>query len=282
MLSLAAQKMTVGNLLQKYLDIQLSGKSSYDVARRLIAQLLSELSTSHIHDLTPLAILEWHRKHHATPHHANRALGILRAAYRWGLLYGLTQTDPTIRIKKHPTESRSRYLSRAELAQLLAALCQQSAQFRAYVLVLIYTGCRRSEARLARWKDIDFENRLWKKPRAKAGRWHVVPLTTQALEAIRKLPHKSEWIFPGMNGKAWSKSAVAKAWVKFRKLAGIGTVRLHDLRRTAASHMVIHGENLSVVQQMLDHSSLQQTAIYARLNTATLARALQAHADRIS
>jgi site-specific recombinase XerD len=46
--------------------------------------------------------------------------------------------------------------------------------------------------------------------------------------------------------------------------------------------MVIHGENLSTVQQMLDHASLQPTAIYARLNVDALAGALQANADRFS
>nr|WP_281719481.1 site-specific integrase [Nitrosomonas nitrosa] len=273
--------MTVENLLNQYLEHQLSGKSSYHVARRIIRQLFTDLRSCNKHELTPLQVLTWHSEHRQTPHHANRALGILRAAYRWGLPLGITSHDPTIRIKKHPTESRSRYLSREELQQLLAALCQESAQFRTYVLILIYTGCRRSEARVAKWEDIDFEHGLWRKPRVKAGRWHVVPLATQAIAALRKLPHKNQWIFPGLNGAPWSKSTVAKAWVKFRKKAGLGTVRIHDLRRTAASHMVINGENLSVVQQMLDHSSLQQTAIYARLNTATLARALQAQADRI-
>jgi site-specific recombinase XerC len=45
--------------------------------------------------------------------------------------------------------------------------------------------------------------------------------------------------------------------------------------------MVIHGENLTTVQHMLDHTSLQPTAIYARLNVEALAGALQRHADRL-
>ena len=46
--------------------------------------------------------------------------------------------------------------------------------------------------------------------------------------------------------------------------------------------MAINGENLSTIQQMLDHTSLQPTAIYARLNVDVLARALQANVDGFS
>lgn len=274
--------MTVGELLNLYLDTHLTGKASYEVTKRIIQQVFHELRSSTIEALTPLQILRWHSQLRHTPHHANRALGILRAAYRWGLPLQITTQDPTQGIKRHPTESRSRYLSREELKQLLAALCCTPIQFRTYVTLLIYTGCRRSEARLAKWEHIDFQAKLWRKPRVKAGRWHIVPLPTQVIDALRKLPRKNEWIFPGLNGQPWSKSTVAKTWINFRRKAGFHGVRIHDLRRTAASHLVICGENLSVVQQMLDHSSLQQTAIYARLNTATLARALQAQADRLS
>lgn len=68
-----------------------------------------------------------------------------------------------------------------------------------------------------------------------------------------------------------------KAWVKFRNQIELEDVRLYDLSRTAASHMIIHGENLTGVQQMLDHASLRPTAC---LNVSALARALQANADR--
>ncbi len=42
----------------------------------------------------------------------------------------------------------------------------------------------------------------------------------------------------------------------------------------------MNGENLTTIQKMLDHSSLQPTAIYARLDLETLEGALQRNADR--
>ena len=57
-------------------------------------------------------------------------------------------------------------------------------------------------------------------------------------------------------------------------------VRSHDLRRTCASYLAIQGENLPVIQSVLNHRSLAPTSIYARLNTKATDRALQAQADR--
>ena len=58
-------------------------------------------------------------------------------------------------------------------------------------------------------------------------------------------------------------------------------VTIHDLRRTCASFLAIEGENLPVIQHVLNHRSLAHTSIYARLNTKAVDRALQAQADRL-
>lgn len=272
--------MTVDELTRQYLHTHLTGKTSFHCTRRRLAQLFDPIRAIRLADLTPLEVLNWHHALQKTPHHGNRALGILRAAIRWAVPLGLVKNDPTIGVKRHHVDSRSRFLEQTEIERLLNSLSLAPLKLRVFLQLTLFTGCRRGEARLAKWEHINFTNQLWTKPRTKPGRWHVVPLTSQSVKALRQLTRTSPWIFPGMNGKPWSASAVEKAWGKFRQKIGLSDVRLHDLRRTAASHMVINGENLTVVQQMLDHASLQPTSIYARLNVATLARALQANADR--
>lgn len=58
-------------------------------------------------------------------------------------------------------------------------------------------------------------------------------------------------------------------------------VQIRDLRRSTASWMTMHGENLKVVQSVLDHSSLSTTQIYARLDVKAVREALGRHARRI-
>jgi len=65
---------------------------------------------------------------------------------------------------------------------------------------LILTAARTDEVRKARWREIDFENRVWTKPgmtkrkgvkdngHTKSGRSHRVPLSGTAIELLRSLP----------------------------------------------------------------------------------------------
>ncbi|MBX3329459.1 MAG: tyrosine-type recombinase/integrase [Nitrospira sp.] len=71
------------------------------------------------------------------------------------------------------------------------------------------------------------------------------------------------------------------AWRTIRGRVGIHDVRIHDLRRTAASWLAIAGSNLPVIQQILNHSSLTSTQVYARLSIAPVCQALDEQAERI-
>ena len=70
-------------------------------------------------------------------------------------------------------------------------------------------------------------------------------------------------------------------WGKIRRRVGLRDVRIHDLRRTAASWLAINGENLPVIQRMLNHTSLSSTQVYARLSLAPVGRALNDQCERM-
>ena len=77
-------------------------------------------------------------------------------------------------------------------------------------------------------------------------------------------------------------ASITKQWGLFRHRLNLDDVTLHDLRRTCASYLAIAGENLPTIQHVLNHRSLGPTAIYARLNTKAVDRALQRQADRFT
>jgi integrase len=69
--------------------------------------------------------------------------------------------------------------------------------------VVILTACRTSEALGARWDEIDLKAKVWTipKPRMKAGKEHKVPLSREAVAALKaaakfRLAH-SDYVFPG-------------------------------------------------------------------------------------
>jgi integrase len=56
-----------------------------------------------------------------------------------------------------------------------------------------------------------------------------------------------------------------KPWCRIRAKAGIGDVRMHDLRHSFASVAVGLGEGLPMIGKLLGHKQVQTTARYAHL-----------------
>lgn len=233
--------------------------------------------------LTRKEVRAWHVGLAHIPGHANKALTLLRSLYNWALDLELIEgANPTLRIRRFAMPPRDRFLTLEELHRVMTGLPHLPPKPRAYLLMLLFTGARRGEACHIRWADIDEQTRLWKKPKTKNGTSQFIPLPSQVMSALETLPRRSEWVFPGQGGRAWSGGTAEKEWGTIRRRWGLDDVTLHDLRRTCASYLAMHGENLPTIQNVLNHRSLNPTSIYARLNTKAVDRALQAQADRFS
>ena len=63
-------------------------------------------------------------------------------------------------------------------------------------------------------------------------------------------------------------------WTKVHDMAGIvADARLHDLRRSHASHAGMKGESLQIAGRLLGHRRASTTNRYVHLDDATLSRA---------
>ena len=78
--------------------------------------------------------------------------------------------------------------------------------------LIILTAVRSSEARQARWNEIDLQDKIWRIPadRMKMGRDFEVPLTPQMIELLNNLPRSSatDLVFFGKNNKPLSDMTV--------------------------------------------------------------------------
>ncbi len=87
---------------------------------------------------------------------------------------------------------------------------------------LILTATRTGEVIGGSWEEIDTQAGIWVIPanRMKAKRKHRVPLSTQALSLLDKLPARKGWLFPSIrHGKHISNMAM----LKFMRDLGYGT-----------------------------------------------------------
>jgi integrase len=98
----------------------------------------------------------------------------------------------------------------------LTALRRKPSFGRLALELLVLTGVRSQEVRLAKWDEFDLDARLWTIPadHMKRGKAHVVPLSDAVLAVLAKAEALklagSEQVFPGNNGNAMSDMTLLK------------------------------------------------------------------------
>ncbi|XAP76937.1 tyrosine-type recombinase/integrase [Citromicrobium bathyomarinum] len=199
----------------------------------------------------------------------NRVLALVRAICRWGVSEDYFDRSPAEGIRKPRAEvERDRVLSLPEVAAVWQAANHLGYPSGPWVKALILTAQRRSEVAAMKWRDIDLGEAFWRVPAVdtKNDRGNVVPLSGPVLALLKDLPRFGPYVFSS-DGKTHLQS-FAKIKQRLDRFVAlqheIEPWRLHDLRRTAATHMVRLGNSTEVVGRVLNHAPTGVTAkVYA-------------------
>jgi integrase len=195
---------------------------------------------------------------------SNRALAVLSKALnlaeRWKIRP--RSSNPVRGTERHTERKRERTLEPDELPRVWAALDDPSVMpsAAAFFRLLILTGLRDSEWRLALWSWIDWTNEALRLPDSKTGQ-RSVPLSPDVLDILRSLPRSSIYILPGRKGGPMS--GQRKIWRRVCAKAGIAdAVRIHDIRHTVGSLAHRAGATQREVADLLGHRQLGTAARY--------------------
>ena len=197
---------------------------------------------------------------------ANRALAVLSSMMKHAEALGLRREDsnPCKGLRRRKTGFEAHYLTDDEFAALGRALGNAVADCPVAVAALrflLYTGARKSEALRLRWEHIHGDRAVL--PDSKTGPrtiWLASP--ARALLAVRSRRTNCPWVFASPGG---GPAKVDKEWNAIRAAAGLGTLRIHDLRHSHAAVAVNGGEGLRVVAGLLGHADIKTTFGYAHL-----------------
>ncbi len=217
------------------------------------------------------------RLHHAmrdNPVSANRARALVSAICHFAERVGLRPvgSNPCQHVTPYPEERRRRFLSAEELARLGGGLdrmerenagpCDRQAV--AALRLLLLTGARAGEILALQWDHVDDANGVLRLPTSKTGQ-KTVTLGPAARAILADLPRDDVYVIPGaIRGRPLI--GMHRIWKRVLRLARIDQgVRLHDLRRTAASAAASSGLSLEVVGQLLGHVQADTTKRYAYL-----------------
>lgn len=159
-------------------------------------------------------------------------------------------------------------LRRAEVAHMIA--CAGQPRHAAMLMLMYGAGLRAGELLALRVGDLDFGRALLhvRGQARKAGR--RVPLPNAAMPLLAALVAGAAgeaFVFGGrVSGHPYSGRSLELMVKGAARRAGLDTdVTAHSLRHSFAAHMVEAGVDLHIVQDLLGHASLRQTALYLQV-----------------
>jgi len=188
--------------------------------------------------------------------------------------------NPLRRVSK-PKESRGRvrFLSDDERMRLLTA-CQESRNpcLHDFVVLLLSTGMRKTEALTLTWDQVDFGRGLITLSETKNGEIRSVPLMGYARELLQERARirriDSPYVFPApyCHGTKPKPVDIQSAWNWAVRRAELVDFRMHDCRHSAASYMIMAGASIGEVAEVLGHKTLQMVRRYSHISQTHAAK----------
>lgn len=137
-----------------------------------------------------------------------------------------------------------------------AVLMMRSELMRDFLILLLLTGLRKTEAMTLKWSDIDFEGRYMTVKETKNGRDHMLPLSDGLVSLLQGRKNDSQYVFPGIEGHMISPYCAIKA---LREQTGID-FSPHDIRRTFLAVAKSAGVDFDIRKQMVNHTPQDVTS----------------------
>ncbi|MFH1374785.1 MAG: tyrosine-type recombinase/integrase [bacterium] len=219
----------------------------------------------------------------ARAHTINFEIGTIRTVLNQAIKWGYLKENPTKGVRKLKVDDAKpvRFLTNGECQQLLDA-CPPD--LYPIYFTFLNTGMRKAELEYLEWADIDLKRRKIKIRRKedwqpKTGE-REIPINSQLLKLLTELKDRnknglrSRYVFPHKDGSR-IRTKLREKMIKIAEQAGIENLtKVHTLRHTFASHLVMSGVDLPTVKKLMGHSDIQTTMIYAHLASDHLADAV--------
>lgn len=291
--------VTTARLLQNYLDY-LSFQKAY--SEHTVEAYLNDLEqfqrfqssqfdTPSLIDTQSVFIRSWVvslMEEGLKPTTVNRKLSTLKSFFKYLRMMDLVKVNPASKVRnlKLPTKIPT-YVRKQEADRLFDDLSKLDIEnpLESTVMSLLYnTGIRRAELIALKSADVDF-NRCQIKVLGKGKKERIVPLGREAVEVLRKyqifrdglnIPSNHFFILP--NGKPlypkWVYNCVNK-WLS--QYSNVEKKSPHVLRHSFATHLLQNGAEIAAIKELLGHTSLASTQIYAQSDIAHLKKVHKLH-----
>lgn len=209
----------------------------------------------------------------------SRNIASIKAFFQYLLGQGKISTDVSLDLKAPKIEKKvPEILSMDEVAALLEQADGDSPKEirdKAMLELLYATGIRVTELITLKIADVNLSMSFIMCKDAHKER--MIPFGNKAKAALARYmdgtrdamveDKSSDVLFANCSGKPMSRQGFWKLIKFYAKKAGItADITPHTLRHSFAAHLVENGADLKSVQEMLGHSDISTTQIYANMN----------------
>ena len=208
----------------------------------------------------------------------SRNLASLRSFYQYLYRTKVVPEDPTINLESPKIERKLPKVLTSEQVELLLEQpkCVDLKGYRdKAMLELVYaTGIRVTELISLNIADINLESGYIKC--AGKAKERIIPIGTLAVNALKEYVEKSrnillkdendQALFVNVNGHRLTRQGFWKIIKQYKTQANIDIdITPHTLRHSFAVHLLENGAELRAIQEMLGHSDISSTQVYAQI-----------------
>lgn len=193
--------------------------------------------------------------------HGNRVHAVLSKMLNFAVDEEIIEANPIAGLNKLSSEdSRKRIYSDEEIRALWGAIEMEDAPAQGMLKMLLLTGQRRGEVAGMEWEHIDESKRVWFIPaeNTKNGKEQAVPLCPDAWAIIEKMHGfnpGNKYVFNSAHKADTQIGAFTRLSNRIRRNSGVNDFRIHDFRRTVASHLAEIGTPRHVLKKVLNHAT---------------------------
>jgi integrase len=277
----AREELTFGELFGRWMEYAKEHKRTWPEDQRKYDKFLLTWAARRLSNIDATDVERLHNavRIKSGPYQANRVLEMVKAMFRRALDQRYWKGEnPAGTIKKFEEHSRERFLRPEEMKRFFEALAAALPDQQDFFLLLLLTGQRRGAVQAMRWADIDLDEGIWSVPAAisKNKQPITLPLVPRAVEVLAGRQNESEYVFPS-HGKTGHLVEPKRGWQEIVAAAGLGGLRIHDLRRTLGSWQASAGVSLGIIGKSLGHAhGSRATNVYARLDLEPVRAAVTA------
>jgi integrase len=262
-----AEKITIGSLIDRYINEVSIHKKGYKQERPRLKKLQREIGHYYLTKLQSKDIARFRDsrlKAGLAPSSVLNEISLISQLFEmaikeWSIPI---EINPCKNIRKPKVNNqRNRVLEGDEEERLLAYSKLSRSELLPHMIQLaIETAMRCSELLSLTWNNINLEKRTAYLATTKNGDSRTVPLSSKAIEVLNSMPRH-----PKSNRVFWTwtqKDSVVNTWKRVCRKAGITNLHFHDLRHEATTRLANKLPNILELSAVTGHKDLRMLKRY--------------------